>query len=136
MDDPPDIDLEELVRQVRAKNPQPDEEVIEEVEEEEVVKEEDLNDMKSDIRSLHVMMEMVLEKLEDIETELKKRKVAEVDAEVTKKRTGMKKVTPDSKRLKPASAKICEFFDKNKYPTMTQHGGVTVYGTSKTGTIL
>ena len=71
----PDIDLEELVRKSKAGNPKPyagpyAEDIFEEVEEVEVGKETtDLKEMKSDLRSLHVMVEVLLEKIEALEQE-------------------------------------------------------------------
>ena len=97
-------------------------------------KEVDLKDMKSDIRSLHIMVELLLEKIEGLEEEIKKHRNT-INYQDTKKRAVVtKKVTPDSKRMK--NAKIDDCFEKHPCQTMTQIGHVTVFGTTKTGATL
>ena len=121
-----------MLRKSKANDPEPEEDIFEEVEEVEVGKETtDLKEMKSDLRSLHVMVEVLLEKIEALEQEVKKQhKTASTNTDM-KKRPAGKKVTPDSKRQK--NAKIDEVYQRIGGQTMTQAGHVTVFGTTKTG---
>ena len=123
------FDLEVYVNQQRAKwatmnattndEPKKTEELL--------VSKQEIQDMKSDLRSLHIMMEMVVEKLERIEESLKTKK----DGAVRKKRAITQKVTPDLKRIK--MAKITEVFQRFPEATMTQQGHVTVLGSKYSG---
>ena len=121
-----DIDLEALVRNAQASKAS-----VPDVEEEEEISNKHLIEMKSDMRSMHVMIEMLLDKLDNIENVLKK-KVTVVNEVVPKKREA-KKVSPDAKRYK--TAKITEVFEKKNHDnaTMTQCGFVTVFGTTHSG---